>query len=65
MVKWSSKLFEFGYISVLYLEESGGYGMDWKMYFLIWEEVVVGLLDFVFIGLINVVGIDLLINNVF
>lgn len=63
LVKWSSKLSEFGYISAPHPEESGGYGMDWKTHLLIWEEVAVGSLDLALTGLINVAGIDLLINN--
>ena len=63
LVKWSSKLSEFGYISAPHPEESGGYGMDWKTHLLIWEEVAVGSLDLALTGLINVTGIDLLINN--
>ena len=65
LVKWSSKLSEFGYISAPHPEESGGYGMDWKTHLLIWEEVAVGSLDLALTGLINVAGIDLLINNRF
>merc|ERR1712000_48244 len=53
LVKWSSKLSEFGYISAPHPEESGGYGMDWKTHLLIWEEVAVGSLDLALTGLIT------------
>lgn len=58
-------LLEYGMIKVLYVEEWGGFGMDWFIYLMVFEEVVYILLDIVIFGFINVCGVELLWRIVF
>ncbi len=60
---WHKSLAEFGLVCAPHPEEFGGLGMDWVTHLLLWEEVAVVSLDLAMPALINVVGVDLLINN--